>query len=269
MTGRSKPALIFCDVDGTLIEPSEEITPLFGELRDLVRRENLRFTIASGRSTRTMRKFLDALEVTEPFIINNGAGARQGGEVLWDTTFPAALTRDVIRKADEMDMAIFMVFGDEELVYRHNAYVQYDIDHFGRYNRFYIPLESEWPTLRFERLMLTDPMKPGRIHELLPALEPYADQLQIVQYDDRHMDVMAKGVSKGQAVRRIAQMHGIDPNDVLVIGDGNNDLEMMRAAGMKAAVGNARPVVKEAANYVCEGTYTRGVLEAVQHFLAG
>lgn len=263
---RKKPSLIFCDVDGTLIEPSEELTPAFDTILELIRKEHLQFSIASGRSTSTMKKFLDKLRITAPVIINNGAGARQNGKVLWDTFFPAMLVKEAIQKADSMDMAVFMVFGDDELVLRHNAYVQYDIDHFGRYNRFYIPLASEWPELKFQRLMLTDPQKPGRISELLPLLTPHRDELQIVQYDERHIDVMARGVSKGWAVRKIADMLQIPTEDILAIGDGSNDLEMMQAAGMRAAVGNAKPAVREAADYVCKNSYTRGVIEALQHY---
>lgn len=260
------PKLVLCDVDGTLIDRTEDITPAFKKLKKIIAEYKIPFSIASGRSMDTLKKFADELEITEPIIINNGAGARQNGESLWDDLFPAILVKEAIKKADTMDMAIFMGYGDYELVYRHNAYVQYDIEHFGRYNHFHIPLESEWKKLQFERVMLTDPQKPGRVEELLPYLKKYDDQLEIIQYDSRHIDIMKNGVSKAKGIARLSRLSGINTEDIMVIGDSVNDIEMVEAAGTGVAVGNAKPELKEIADYVCQQNNTLGVIEALTHY---
>lgn len=266
MREKTMPKLILCDVDGTLIEPSEEITPAFDELKTLIKQNHLRFSLASGRSLELIAAFMKKLEITDPVLINNGAGAREEGTVLWDEWFPARYVKEAIIAADQMDMAIFMCHGDYETVYRHNAYVQREIDVFGRYNHFYIPLKSEWEELKLERVMLTDPKKPGTIRDLLPYLEPYRDQLEIIVYDDRHIDVMNKGVSKGNALQRLSAEKHIALEDIMVIGDGVNDLEMFREAGISVAVGNTNPLLKNEADYICSACYTKGVIEAIRHY---
>ena len=228
-----KPQLIICDVDGTLIDRTEAITPYFDELARLLEEHHLRFTLASGRCYDHLRHYVEKLRIQEPVIINNGGGARVNGTALWDEMFPATLVKDAILKANEMDMAIFMCDGDDELAYRHNAYIQRDIDMFGRYNRFYIPLPGDWETLRFEKLMITDPDSPGRVDEVLEVLLPHQDVLNIYRYDDR------------------------------------NDAELFQTAGLRAAVGNAKDALKAQADYVCTATHTAGVIEAVRHFCAG
>lgn len=263
---RQAPELILCDVDGTLIDNTQRITPAFDELKTLLRKYGLPFTIASGRSPALIREYADYLELNRPALVNNGASAVDQETHLWYDVFPAHLIRDAIIAADRMDMAIFMCFGGDELCYRHNAYIQREIDEYGRYNRFYIPLASEWDTLQFERVMITDPNHPGRIDEILPLLEGLRDRLTILRYDDRHVDIMKKGVSKGNGIRRLAAKLGIDPLKIMVIGDGVNDIEMMREVGMAVAVGNASPVLKEAADYVCEEHNTYGVIEALRKF---
>lgn len=261
-----KPKLIICDVDGTLIDRSEQITPYFDQLAQLLEEYQVRFTIASGRCYEHLQLYLEKLKVQEPVIINNGGGARQQGKALWDEKFEAKLVRAAIEKANEMDMAIFMCDGDTELAYRHNAYIQRDIDKFGRYNRFYIPLPGDWETLRFEKLMITDPDSPGRVDEVLEYLKPYQDVLNIYRYDARHLDIVKKGVSKGGGIARLARRMGIDLSEIMAIGDSLNDAEMLKEVGIGVAVGNAKEELKAQADYVCTACHTAGVIEAVQKF---
>lgn len=54
---------------------------------------------------------------------------------------------------------------------------------------------------------------------------------------------------------------------MLAVGDNENDLQMLKAAGVGAAVANASEKVKETADYVCSNGYTQGVIEAIQKFV--
>lgn len=266
MINHRVPELIVCDVDGTLIDPSEALTPAFDELHDLIKRNGLRFTLASGRSTDQLRKYLDKLEIIEPVIINNGGGARQNGAPLWDELLDPLCIKRAVLEADKLDMAIFMCDGDHETAYRHNAYIQREIDVFGRYNHFYIPLESEWETLRLEKVMITDPQKPGRVDAILQYLTPYVDCLNVIRYDDRHLDIMKQGVTKGGAVERIARFLNVPLGDIMAVGDGANDIEMMQKVGLAVSVANASPVLKAHMDYSCQESYTYGVIEAIKKF---
>lgn len=264
---RKMPDLVLCDVDGTLIDNSQLITPCFDILKQLIKDNKIPFSIATGRSPELIREYMEYLDIRCPVLVNNGAGAVLKGKLLWNETFPAKLVKNVIQAADKLDMAIFMCIDDQELVYRYNGYIQREMDEYERYNHFFIPLESEWDGLRFERLMITDPEKPGRIDEIIHLLTPLRSELTIIRYDDRHVDVMNRGVSKGWAIRRLAKMTGIDPDNIMVIGDGENDIEMVKEVGMGIAVGNAKKRLKDNADYICKEENTKGVIEAVKLFM--
>ena len=55
-------------------------------------------------------------------------------------------------------------------------------------------------------------------------------------------------VSKGAALSVILEMEGIDPQEVVAVGDAPNDKEMLELAGIGAAVANAAPELKAAAD---------------------
>ena len=71
-------------------------------------------------------------------------------------------------------------------------------------------------------------------------------------------------VNKGTALVSVAEMMGLNTGDFVAIGDSANDIEMIRAAGLGVAVGNAHPALKDAADLVTTGNYGAGVLEALK-----
>jgi phosphoglycolate phosphatase len=75
-----------------------------------------------------------------------------------------------------------------------------------------------------------------------------------------------QGVNKGRAFLDLARDMGLLPKDFLAIGDGINDVEMIRAAGIGIAVGNAHQQAKDAAVYVTEKTYGDGFIEAIEKY---
>ena len=87
-----------------------------------------------------------------------------------------------------------------------------------------------------------------------------------IELVDTGFAVHIKGVNvnKGTALVMIAEMMGLNTGDFVAIGDSANDIEMIRAAGLGVAVGNAHPALKDAADLVTTDKYGAGVLEALK-----
>jgi phosphoglycolate phosphatase len=75
--------------------------------------------------------------------------------------------------------------------------------------------------------------------------------------------IKSKKINKGTGLKRIAKMMGLDAQDFVAIGDSPNDIEMIKAAGLGVAVGNAHPELKKVAGMVTRGEHGKGVEEAV------
>lgn len=258
--------LIISDVDGTLIDQTEQISHALKELGDKVKAHKIPFTIASGRCYSELKAFIEHFDIQLPVVVNNGAGGIQNEEMIWSNLVDPMILKEAMLCADKMDMVIITSDGFKDTAYRHNAYIQNQIEKFGRYNRFYIPLEHEWKDLKIQKLLLIDPQKPGRIDKVLKHLEPYKEHLNIVQYDARSADVMAKDSNKAMGIINVAKALGIDLKYVLAVGDAKNDMEMIKQVGKGIAVANAHEELKEHAYYVCENQNAAGVLEAVNKF---
>lgn len=63
-------------------------------------------------------------------------------------------------------------------------------------------------------------------------------------------DIMRKGVTKASAIEHLAEHLGIKKEEIIAVGDGGNDIEMLQTAGLKIAMLNAKPNLKEIADII-------------------
>lgn len=74
-------------------------------------------------------------------------------------------------------------------------------------------------------------------------------------------------VNKGSSLETVAKKSGFNVNEIMGIGDSENDIEFLKVCGLKVAVANADKILKETADYVCKNEYGDGVKEAIEKFI--
>ena len=80
-------------------------------------------------------------------------------------------------------------------------------------------------------------------------------------------ETLPKGANKGVALKKLAEKLNIPREEVMAIGDGNNDIEMLKFAGVGVAMGNGTKMAKDAANYITDTNENNGVAKAIEKFL--
>lgn len=99
------------------------------------------------------------------------------------------------------------------------------------------------------------------------ALKDYEfiDELEI--YDSGFaLHVTDKRVNKGSSLKRLCEKNGINMDNVMAIGDSENDEDFLKEVGVRIAVGNADESLKKISTYVCEKNFGDGVAEAIEKF---
>jgi phosphoglycolate phosphatase (TIGR01487 family) len=222
---------VACDVDGTVTDRQRRISlPAIACIRDLVGK-GVEVVLASGNTA----CFLDALArvvgTTGTIIAENGGVYRIG--------FAGALH----------------VEGD-----RSTATAAYRVleEHFRRKG---VTLEPYGEKYRFSDVAFARTVQPEEVREVM------RDQGVKVLDTGFAIHLQPRGISKGLALRRVAADLGISVGEFLAVGDSENDLEMLRIAGIGVAVANARDEVKAASSYVTEKGDGDGFVEAVTRYL--
>ena len=82
-----------------------------------------------------------------------------------------------------------------------------------------------------------------------------------------NLEINAPGAAKGEALLRLAEKLGIEPQQTMGFGDGENDLTLIQKAGIGVAMGNAVESLKEEADYVTSTNDEDGVAAALEHLL--
>jgi hypothetical protein len=77
------------------------------------------------------------------------------------------------------------------------------------------------------------------------------------------------GIDKGRLIRLLAERLGIPPDEIMVLGDMENDLEMFRVAGFSVAMGNAADAVKQVASAVTLSNEQDGFAAAIDRYVLG
>ena len=101
----------------------------------------------------------------------------------------------------------------------------------------------------------------------LKELESLNTNMEIVSSWNDNFEVMRNGSTKGDAVRYLANYFGIDKEEVMCIGDSENDLSMIKYAGTGVAMGNASEDIKSVADYVTDTNVNDGVAKAINKFV--
>lgn len=114
------------------------------------------------------------------------------------------------------------------------------------------------------------PVKVLAVHASLPAaplgesLVRPGDAVETTRSTPYFLEISPRGVDKGAALRRLAGHYGVPVPATAAVGDMPNDLPMLRAAGLAAAVANAHPEVLAAADLVLPGNEEEGVARLIE-----
>lgn len=286
-----KISLIISDIDGTLLpagcdaygrsRDGKDVSAAVRELGALIRTHELPFTLASGRPIGMIAPLASVLSVRLPVIAANGAeaallsdgngnrGVTAPVRFLWSETLCTAALRPAIELADRLGMAVIWTDGTTEKVYRKNAYtLSHELSNRTWAEEKRPVSEAEWENWKLQKLLIIDPETPGRVDEVIRAVgEAPESNAEVVRYDDRGVEIMPAGCTKGSGIKRLARELSVPLSEILVFGDNKNDIQMFREAGFGAAVGNAVPALKEEADYICRNEAVTGVVEAIRKFV--
>ncbi|MFZ5640847.1 MAG: Cof-type HAD-IIB family hydrolase [Bacillota bacterium] len=263
----SKYKLVAVDLDGTLLDESYTVTP---EIKDMVCRAQARgigFTFATGRLFPSARQFAAELGLTLPLVTYNGALVKEaaGKQPLFHLPLAKETAREVLDLTREWPGRRFVFIDDV-------VYTDTD-DEVTRHYAKALRVKFRRLTQLEEALivgptMITFRDDPPEIDKLTGCIRKhFQDKIYLVNSRPFFLDIAHREVSKGRGLAELCGQQGIKPEEVIAVGDGWNDLEMLEFAGLGAVVANAPEGLKAGADYVAAGSHYHGVIEIMEKFL--
>lgn len=235
-------------MDGTLLRRDHTISEKNKQALKHFTLNGGRFTVATGRMVEAVRAYMPDLPINAPAILHNGAKIYDYAAER--TLFEKAIEenrKDAVRKAYSLFPELGIEIYSEEVVYVYKKCEETKRFLTRNYEVVYEMPDEVWDKPWIKVLLIGD--KP-----LLDRYEPvYRSELDsgyAVRSGDKFLDIVTNGVSKGDAMTRLAKNLNISPDKIIAVGDNMNDISMLTAAGISYAVGNAEAAVKQIAAHL-------------------
>ena len=266
-----KYKLIAMDLDGTLNNDRKEVDQPTREAIMAAQRGGVRVLLASARPMPGLYRERDLLRLQDHrgllMAYNGGAIVDAAdGRVLSSTAMDMEDARRVLRLLETLPVTPILDDGRQFYVTDRRGYmVEYEC----RNNRMEC---AEVPNLAgylsvapCKLLMSVEPEALRAVQgQIARALPP---ALSVVQTAPFYLEVIPAAVNKGVGLRAACAAIGISPAEAIAFGDSENDIEMLRAAGMGVAMANADRAVRDAADMVTLSNNDNGIAAALCRLL--
>jgi Cof subfamily protein (haloacid dehalogenase superfamily) len=250
------PRLVATDVDGTLLDPDDRVTPRTAAVIGRLVASGIGFVLVTGRPPRWIPPVVAQLAEARLAVCANGAVLYDAADdaVVWSRTLAPGTLAELADAVDEalpgaglavervgesaFDGAVAQFVS--EPAYEH-AWPNPDHDLVHRHELF------EWPAVK---LLVRCPRLSS--DAMVAALEPVVGGAADVTFSTPRglVELSPPGVTKATGLAEVARRRGLDAADVVAFGDMPNDLEMLQWAGHGVAMGNGHPALLEVADEV-------------------
>jgi Cof subfamily protein (haloacid dehalogenase superfamily) len=263
----TKVSLVLSDVDGTLVTTDKRLTDANLQAVRRLAAAGIQFTISSSRPPFGLRGLIEKLALTVPFgAYNGGALAMPDMAIIEQHLIPADAARRGLTLLAEAKIDAWVFSGNQWLLQNPaGAYVDHEK----------LTLQSG-PTVvtSYDPYLQTI----GKIvgvsadHAGLAICETTARQalspaLTVNRSQPYYLDLTPPGIDKGTVVDALARRLGIPPDEIVTLGDMENDVAMFRKSGFSIAMGNAPREVQAAASAVTGTNDADGFAQAVERFI--
>lgn len=254
--------LIVSDMDGTLLDDNKNLNPEVYEVYNELRARGIKFVVASGRHYSEMHKYFKSEYKDMIYIAENGGQIIYEDKEIFTSTMDLNNVVKIVEDAKLINDIDIVLSGNENL-YLYN-YKRKPID---EVRDFYFKFKvlnnlSELKENVFKISIFNEKGSDYNTHKYI--YEKWADKLTITASSFVWTDIYNKDVNKGNAVNLLKEKFDIKEEEVMVFGDYDNDIEMLKQGFHSYAMENASENTKNVANFMAKSNNDNGVVEVIK-----
>lgn len=264
--------IIAIDMDGTLLNSENIVTERTKKAIEMAKSQGVHVVLSTGRMLKSAQSYASSLNLNNHIIACNGA-------ILVDEKsnpiFKKSIDRDLVKKivniAKKRD--IYYHFYDETKFYSHvkvdevfkfynegNGKTTIDMHIFDSIGEL---VDNE--DLNVYKFLFIDEDR-AKLNSLREELNSFTG-LGTSSSWPNNIEAMVSNVSKGYALKELSQILNIKPQEIMAIGDSENDMSMFEFAGFKVSMGNGEDILKDISDYITDTNNDDGVAKAIERFV--
>lgn len=256
--------LVATDIDGTIFIPEKEFTQGVKDCIKKLSKNGIKVVLVTGRMNAAATKIAKDLGLDTPVVSYQGGLVVENGQKLYERYLTLEQTQRILDWAKEVNIHINLynddiLYSEKECYevqrYCNNLHTEHVIKPFCEINKD-----------KINKLLAIDYSNPDRITQYEKELQEVFPDLYIVKSTPYFLEFSNPEASKKCAVEFLQEYWNLKKEEILTIGDQNNDIALLQAGGLKIAMGNATDELKEIADYITESVYEDGFVKAIEKF---
>ncbi len=260
--------MVVTDIDGTIYSEKQGLTDNVKACMQNLIKNGIHVAIATGRTYASAKYIADEIGIECPLICYQGGLINTyDGKILDVKYLPQDIARKIVTELRNRNIHMNIYIEDVLYVENDNDYIKAYV---GNKGIDYFKVNS-FDDLDFSKLnkILAIDNNPQLIEDLIKELKTKYPEIYVVKSTDTFCEIANKEATKGNAIKFLANKLGFTEKEVLAIGDQNNDIEMVKTAGIGVAMGNGTEEIKAKANYITDTVDNEGFVKAINKFVWG
>lgn len=258
--------LIAVDMDGTLLTNAKSIpTKTLEKINEIIKKGYI-FCISTGRPYAGVKKYCEMINGDIPLILYNGALVKfsRSNNVLLSSVLTNNQSKKIINLINKYD-GTYIFWSNEKLYV--NKINDYSLNYFKISNVDAIIIENEdmIPHGEITKIIWFDENM-NLVNYQKTVLKEFSD-VNFFTSQPTFLEFVSKDISKAKALEVLGEYFKISKDEIIAIGDGCNDIAMLKYVGLGVAMGNSEQLVKDNAKYITLSNEEEGVLKVINEFI--
>ena len=259
--------LIAIDLDGTLLNSQGRVSERNAAAIQAACAQGIMVILATGKSRASATAVITELNLNTPGVfsqgsmIHNADGSLRYARIMARETAVTTLNFAQTHNLTQIAYCPNGIVTNQDTVYRHLLASQYHEP----LPEVIGPLLPQLDNLSINKIILCAADNEITLAEQLQA--KLGSTGEVTQAVSHYIEILPANTSKGDGLQRLLAELEIPPENVLAIGDGNNDIEMLQLVGIAVAMGNGSTDVKAVAHSITADNNHDGVAQAIEQFI--
>lgn len=261
--------LLITDIDGTVLNEKCEYTPKLKNLFHILTNNGVKVVLATGRMFMGADPVRQELELKTPVVCYQGAMIREGDKILHQASVKNEIAKEVIETSRKKGFHLNLYNDDVLIVEDDNKKFMEDYTK-GRHTTYKVVNSFDEVKLNVVSKLLAIIYDEDELLKLQEEMkEQFKGRLTIVRSHKYYLEFTDPKATKGEALKFLSNYWGIKKEEIMASGDQDNDFDMLQNAGIKIAMGNASPKLKEIADFICPTINEDGLSYAIEKYITG
>ena len=238
------------DIRNKLLSFSDTISEKTLEALKRLQEKGVKLCLATGRGPMLVPHF-EGVEFNA-FLTYNGSYCYDHSGTLYSNCIPLKDIERIIKNADKMGKPVALATKDRMAA---NGKDQDLIDYYA-FGNAEVDVAEDFEDIKKEKVYQV--LMGARVEEYQEILKG-VQGAEITAWWDRAVDIIPVNAGKGAGIEKMLKHYGIDKSQAMAFGDGNNDIEMLKAVGNGIAMANASDDLKAVADEICGDVSEDGI----------